>query len=319
MSLDEIREVLARAAKSPLDNLTLSNYWVRGNSFENGTLTQADFDAETTKGVIGDVLSHASRVSDGAFVHYDPAYQTAHNEFLVDGLANSPFLAALVQEASDDDNPLDTSSHEPIQAMFHCVRDHRGLMITAVRLKGQGIYTRRARGVRALIARDGIYVPIDEEIVYYEPRFDALIIENQVIVSVPSTIQQQFGSAARARNLARETINRLAGKVAIDGIDALRDAATTQPAMVAKMASISRLLDSDPEYAALVTTDNLVGFVAAHPEVEIEISGVGTRRALVFDPRPQNRFAILKLVADDFLQSGLSGRNYEAGSKQRLK
>lgn len=88
--------------------------------------------------------------------------------------------------------------------------------------------------------------------------------------------------------------------------------------MVAKMASIGRILDSDPQYEEIITTENLLKFIDSRPETGVETTDTNGQRELVFNPSPQHRFAILKLIADDFLESRLSGRNYEAGSKQRL-
>jgi hypothetical protein len=88
--------------------------------------------------------------------------------------------------------------------------------------------------------------------------------------------------------------------------------------MNAKMMAVSRLLDSDPEYAALLTTEKLVDFLGQNPHIEIEVEGSGPDAKLVFDPSPQKRYRIPKALADDYLSSRLTGRDYEAGSKQRI-
>ena len=87
--------------------------------------------------------------------------------------------------------------------------------------------------------------------------------------------------------------------------------------MMAKMASVRRSIESDPDYARAMTMDRLIAYIEQHPHVDIDVVGSGSSRELVFDPRPARRFQILKLLDDDFLHSVLTERDYEAGSKVR--
>jgi hypothetical protein len=91
------------------------------------------------------------------------------------------------------------------------------------------------------------------------------------------------------------------------------------PTMRAKMAYVARLVQSDPEYAKNLTTKKLVKFVEDNPDYNIPVSTVGGAKVLLFDPSPQRRHQIPRLLSDDYLHSYLTERNYEAGSKQRVK
>jgi hypothetical protein len=86
---------------------------------------------------------------------------------------------------------------------------------------------------------------------------------------------------------------------------------------MAKMSSIKRSMQSDPEYAAAMTMTNLIDYIENHPHVDIATVGQGRQRKLVFDPTPARRFQLLKLLDDNFLHSMLTERDYEAGSKQQ--
>jgi hypothetical protein len=92
-------------------------------------------------------------------------------------------------------------------------------------------------------------------------------------------------------------------------------AVTGSPTMLGKMASIQRKLDKYPQYRAALTMPKLLEFVGAHPECEVEISGVGDAAQLVYRNDPQHRFKILKLLDDDYLRSDLTSLEYEANSK----
>jgi hypothetical protein len=85
------------------------------------------------------------------------------------------------------------------------------------------------------------------------------------------------------------------------------------------MAHIARLLDAEPDYAENLTTEKLVEFAEAHPDYNILLSTVGGATVLRFDSSPQHRHQIPHLLADDYLHSYLTDRNYESGSKKRVK
>jgi hypothetical protein len=87
--------------------------------------------------------------------------------------------------------------------------------------------------------------------------------------------------------------------------------------MMAKMASIRRSMEEDPAYAAAMTMPRLLAYIEANPAVNIEITGTGADRSLVFNPTSAHRFQIVKLLDDDYLRSVLTDRDYEAGSKTR--
>ncbi|AFM17727.1 hypothetical protein Mycch_2973 [Mycolicibacterium chubuense NBB4] len=84
-------------------------------------------------------------------------------------------------------------------------------------------------------------------------------------------------------------------------------------------AYIARLFDSDPEYADNLTTQKLVDFAEAHPDYDILLTMVDGSKVLRFDSSPQHRHQIPHLLADDYLHSYLTDRNYESGSMQRVK
>jgi hypothetical protein len=85
--------------------------------------------------------------------------------------------------------------------------------------------------------------------------------------------------------------------------------------MMAKMASIKRSMDDDPDYADSMSMEKIIAYIKQHQHVKIDIVGTGADSRLVFDPQPTRRWQIVKLLDDDFLRSVLTDREYEAGSK----
>jgi Domain of unknown function (DUF4868) len=324
-AFDEIRDGLAATIHAIKADPTASNYLVRGAGIADGSMHAVTFDAQTTAEVAADVMGYAELILAKQWLAYDPSYQLASNQALVDELAEVPELGRLhadlvtapldrAPSASNQDAP----QHSRVVATVHRAWTDPTVALTAYRLKGPGIATRRPRGIRILIPRDGIFERIDSEVVYYEPGFDALVFGDHVFVTSITTLQRSLGSTDRARAMATKTFARATSKLAIEGAEELAAAVATDPAMVAKMAQLSRILDSEPEYAALLTTERILAFLDRNPHVPIATTGTGDERRLLFEASPQKRYLIVKALADDYLRSELSQRTYEVGSKVQL-
>lgn len=314
MTAEPARQALANAVSRVA--AALDNYVVRGGALADARVSRFDLVADMASGVIDDIVRAANGLSQKQFLNYDPSYQTSTSQVLIEALGEIPELAAVDAEVRLGNVPDDAGGHQVV-AMAHAVGTGAN-KIVAYRLKGPGIATRRARGI-TLIPRDGIYRPIDGDVLYYEPRFDAFTCAGFAYFTTVTLIQTKLHADDKARQLARATLATVTAKVRIDGFTGLEKAVMDDPSLRAKMAYVARLLQSDPEYAKSLTTKKLVGFVETYPDYAIPVSMVNGKKALLFDPSPQHRHQIPRLLADDYLHSYLTDRNYEAGSKQRVK
>jgi hypothetical protein len=172
------------------------------------------------------------------------------------------------------------------------------------------------KSVIGLVRIGGTYSKLEPaDVLLLRPEFDVVVIDGFAFFTKKPTFERAFGFLEELRRQSRSTFAAVTSKLHIDGMDRLRDACTSQPQMMAKMASIKRSMDADPDYAAAMTMPRLIDYIETHPHVHIDIVGTGTDRRLVFDPKPTRRFQIVKLLDDDFLRSVLTDREYEAGSK----
>lgn len=174
----------------------------------------------------------------------------------------------------------------------------------------------RRRGL-ALLPRDGVYGRVEGELLIHEPGADLVTLDGYALFSSVGLMQTSLHAETKARRRATQTFDHITASVAIDGGEELRRAVADDPAMRAKLLSISRTLEADPQLAGHLRTEELVAFAERNPAYGIALGEVDGRRALRFDPSPQHRHRILRLLADDYLRSGLTGRRYEAGSKAR--
>ncbi|VXB71151.1 Kiwa anti-phage protein KwaB-like domain-containing protein [Pseudoclavibacter sp. 8L] len=298
------------------DPTGLDNYVIRGDALADSELTRFDLVDGMASDVVGDVRRFTETLTGRQFLEYDPSYQTNSSQVLVEKLSEIPELAAVDAAIRRGDVPNDAGGRAVV-AMAHAVGTGAN-RIVVYRLKGPGIATRRSRGI-TLIPRDGIYRPIEGDVLFYEPRFDVLTFGEFAYFTTVTLIQTKLHAPDKARQLARDTLTAVTAKIRIDGFAELEHAVMDDPSMRAKMAYVARLLQSDPDYAKNLTTKKLIAFVESYPDYDIPITTVDGKKALRFDTSPQHRHQIPRLLADDYLHSYLTDRNYEAGSKQRVR
>lgn len=294
---------------------SLGNFVMVGEAIEGATVSQYDVTAELADQVSDDVVKAVEALTRKQFIPYDPSYQTNTSQVLVEDLASIPALAGVDAAIRVGDVPTYPGGGTVV-AMAHAVGD--GLhQVVAYRVKGAGIATRRAKWI--LLPRDGVYSPIDSEVLYYEPRFDVLTCAGYAYFVTVSLIQTKLQADDKARRLAKTTLATVTAKIRIDGFAELEKAVMDDPTMRAKLAAVARLLESDPDYASHLTTKRLIQFARNNPDYKIPMGEVEGEPALRFDASPQHRHQIPKLLADDYLHSQLTQRNYEAGAKQRVQ
>lgn len=313
----EVARVALSAALEDSSRGALDNFVLSGEAIEGATVSRFDLTAELAHQVNKDVRANATSLAGKQFLPYDPSYQTNSSQVLVEDLSWIPALAGVDAAVRMGDVP-NYSGGGSVVAMAHAV-GMGGHQVVAYRVKGPGIATRRERGLVQLLPRDGVYAPINKEVLYYEPRFDVLTCAGYAFFVTVTLIQTKLQADEKARQLAKATLASVTKKVNIDGVAELEQAVMGDPTMRAKLASIARLLESDLEYGSHLTTKRLIKFIENNPDYDIPIGQVNGKPALRFDPSPQHRHQIPKLLADDYLHSQLTERNYEAGSKQRMK
>ena len=313
MTADSYRAPLAAALGVPAAGL--ANYVIRGAALAGGTLTEFDLTADLAGQVAFDLRHVAEGLLEKQFVAYDPSYQTNSSQVLVEDLHAIPELAAIDADVRVGDVSEDRGGADVV-AMVHALGLGDG-RIVGYRTGGAGIATRRRQGV-PLIAREGVYGPVSGDILFYEPRFDVFTCAGFAYFTSTSLIQTKLQAPDKARALARETLRRVTSTILIDGFDELEAAVMDDPTLRAKMAYVARLVERDPQYASLLTTERLVEFIERNPQFNIPLSSVDGVTALQFETSPQHRHQIPRLLADDYLFSQLTERSYEAGSKQRV-
>lgn len=314
MPVEEARAALLQALDIAPD--TAANFTIRGQALADCDIALFDLTRDLAAQVTKDVAQAVEALTTKQFLTYDPSYQTNASQVLVEDLDQIPDLASVDGLIRSADVPDDAGGRDVV-AMVHAL-GVGAEQVVAYRLKGPGIAARRRHGIQ-LIPRDGVYGPIEGDVLYYEPRFDVFTCGGYAYFTTVTLIQSKLHADHKARALAKQTLADVTKQVLIEGYGDLERAVMDDPTLRAKMASVARLIEADPDYGALLTTQRLVAFIQANPDYGIPVMNVEGELRLRFDASPQHRHQIPRLLADDYLHSLLTNRNYEAGSKHHLQ
>ncbi len=158
---------------------------------------------------------------------------------------------------------------------------------------------------------------IDEPLVI-DRSLRLIVVGGMMAMPTASVYQSLFGALPELRAKAAKTYRATIGTLDIVDGDKLAAACASDINMMRKLVGIQTKLDR-PGYAEAVTMPALVEFLKAHPRIGVPVLDAdGPSPRLVFSSDAQHRWAILKLLDDDFLRSDLTDITYEANSKTRL-
>jgi hypothetical protein len=261
-------------------------------------------------------------VRQATLLAYEPAgtIPTSHAMYVPASAAATLTPTQAVVDSGDADAFDATADYAPSASIVAARFSSRtGQSVTLYRV-GESLLQFSKKKLLCLVFRDGQYHRLEPaDVLLMKSAFDVLVVGGFAFFTSKSTFERAFGFLDELQRTSADTFDRVTAALRIEGADALRAAATSNPQMMAKMASIKRSLDDDPGYAESMTMRRLVRFVQSHPDLGIDVTGTGATQSLVFDPSPAKRFRILNLLNDDYLKSVLTEREYEVNSKVRRR
>jgi len=261
-----------------------------------------------------------TRTIDFRHLAYGPATLIPSGHCMTIGQNDAGTLADVQAEVDGDDmETFDPGAEYAAKATMLAARfaSADGAAVTFYRVRETLLQLTERKSLN-LILRRGHYERLAPgDVLIMSGIFDAVVIAGIAFFFAKQRFEQAFGFTAELARSSGETFDLVTTNLRIKGIEQLRHACTTQPAMMAKMASIRRSIDAEPAYAAAMTMPRLTAFVRERPNLGIEIEGTGADEQLVYNPARETRWKLLNLLDDDFLRSHLTERDYEAGSKIR--
>lgn len=222
--------------------------------------------------------------------------------------------AAVTSDDLDEFHPSSTISGEARTFAARFLHDSLG-EITFYRL-AETLLEFKQRRVLGFVRDGGAFAVAEPgRILLMKPVFDVVVAGGWAFFWKKPLFERSFGFLEELKRDSAQSFSEISEHIEVEGLEEFRKACTTQPQMMAKIASIKQSM-KDPEYAAAMKMPNLLKYIDEHPEVKIKLDGQGADRRFVFDPADlANRFQILKLLDDDFLHSMLTQRDYESIAK----
>jgi hypothetical protein len=262
--------------------------------------------------------SSRRRLQDSALLAYGPAVLIPPQHWMHVSETDAATLATVqstvrTQDVKPFNGNADYASKVKMVAAHFATADQQS--VTFYRIADSMLQLKKAKVV-GLVKQGDVYGRLEPaDVLLLRNDFDVIVIDGFAFFAKKATFERAFGFVEQLQQESQATFTAVTTNLRIQGMAELEKACTSQPQMMAKMASIKRSMDADPAYAEAMTMDRLITYIEEHPHVHVKVDGTGENRQLVFDPKPARRFQILKLLDDDFLHSMLTERDYEAGSK----
>ncbi len=158
---------------------------------------------------------------------------------------------------------------------------------------------------------------VDDQPLVIDRNLRLFVFGDLIVLKNNSAYEALFGALPDLRELAAATFAATLGTLRIVGGDELQAACGSDINMMRKLLSIRHKM-ARPGYADALTMPNLLTFLQRSPHIDLQIDRSGDAPALVYQGDAQHRWALLKLLDDDFLRSDLTDINYEANSKSEV-
>ena len=266
----------------------------------------------------GVVQAAAESFADSEIIYYGPAATTADGQVMWIETSEVPLLKAIIDESADlagmpvFDPGKAKLALLRLTAMRTSVNGRSAVFVQALR---RNQIVARSRQIGVVVRRGVIDLPPSGQMLLFSRDVAAVALGDVAFFKNRAAFQQLFGYLEELEQQADATFRSVTINLRIAGYEQMASAVSGSPAMLGKMASIQGKLDQYPQYREALTMENLLTFIKAHPECEVEVTGEGEATQLVYRNDPQHRFKILKLLDDDYLRSELTTLEYEANSK----
>jgi hypothetical protein len=249
------------------------------------------------------------------FKPYDPGYKPDDHELIYIDLAQQQTIAEQIRQFSqvqqadlfrENDQIVDHLRFYAIVVSPNARR--RAVFFRTYSPKKE--LTRRA-GFAALFSH-GHYNKIDTKIFLFDHQIDCFSWDGYLFVRSVPAFQRVFKYFEELRSKADETVNTILAQSPLSNAAEFRAACTGQLQMMSKLAQIAR-----KPYLNRVRMRDIRRTIDEF-RLNVQIVTENGEERLLFEPNPNKRWVILKLLDDDFLGSIMTNQKYEVNSKSPL-
>ena len=230
---------------------------------------------------------------------------------------------------------LNLEQHESIQTQIESLSDLHGLevfaedndfvaklrfyVITAKDKKGNTAYFFRSYSPKkqlsrspmfGAIMRNGQYDRYDESLFLFDRGIDCALYDGYIFIFGKDKFQKIFRFYEMLIKTAKATLKTIKAHIPIDDFPAFEAACEGHLQKIAKLKNIA-----GKPYLKKLTLGDIKRAIKKY-NLPIKTTGKGANEKLHFDA--SDRWAILKLLDDDYLESVMTGNQYEVNSKRDI-
>jgi hypothetical protein len=162
-----------------------------------------------------------------------------------------------------------------------------------------------------IFMKKGQYDAFSEGLFLFDSRFDCFSLDDTLFICNKDGFQKIFRFYELLLKTAKETLKTIETHVPIENFGEFSQACEGHLQKVAKLKNIA----SKP-YIDKLTIKDLKKVIAKY-NLPIKTIGKGASEKLLFEP--SDKWAILRLLDDDYLESVMTGESYEVNSKRTLQ
>jgi len=162
-----------------------------------------------------------------------------------------------------------------------------------------------------IFMKNGQYDSFKEGLFLFDSRFDCFSSDDTLYICNKDGFQKIFRFYEMLMKTAKETLETIKANIPIANFDEFSQACEGHLQKVAKLKNIA----SKP-YIDKLTIKDLKKVIAKY-NLPIKTAGKGTNEKLLFES--SDKWAILRLLDDDYLESVMTGESYEVNSKRTLQ
>lgn len=159
----------------------------------------------------------------------------------------------------------------------------------------------------ALFAK-GQFDRVREPLFLFDQHIDCISRGGLMFIFSKDKFQKIFRFFEMVLNAAKVTLKKIRARVPISNFDEFEKACEGHLQKLAKLKNIA-----DKPYLDKLTMADMKKVIKAH-RLSVQTTGKGKNESLVFDPA--DKWAILHLLDDDYLDSLMTGQHYEAPGKR---
>lgn len=273
-----------------------------------------------TQDVAGDFTEIAKNAvpspTDVQLLDYNASYKPDLGEVMHFSFSKDATVKAIVDDLTAFSNiPLlkKTANDQALDNLrfYSIVFGPKNGRVVLLRAVSERIEISKGHKLAALLTA-GTFSKLTEKVFLFDKRVDCLAVGEFLFVFNKSGFERLFQYYEQLKAHAAQAVKEVTKYIQVKNIEEFTEACTTQVRFMDKMASISQ----QPYLPSITITD--IKKVITEFSLSIPIVLDNGVEKIVFEPAPEKRWQILKLLDDDYLGSVMTKEKYAANSKVRV-